>query len=177
MAITVEMSAMLVPRIERLADDAWVLAQRAPTLVADPALVAEAGQLLGVLRRMLCSEPGHRLLPKSFAPGIGLHALALSLRQLQAATALFVARRQSGPTRQTADEIDDINRIIALALRGIANRVAAQQEVALPPELRAATPPSPPPPPRGEPPPPRPAILRARRRRQNGKRRRHRLLD
>src|SRR5690606_14744651 len=153
-------------RLEPLADDTWALAQRSPTLVADPALVGAAGRLLSAGRRLLCREPGYRLLPESLAPGIRLHALALALRQLQAAMAPLVARHAPPPPRSTADEIDDITRLEALILRGTAAKAAERFAVALPPDLRPERPPEPPPPP-GRPPPPRPAIRAAMLRRRN----------
>jgi hypothetical protein len=135
-AVEARLLPELLPRLERLAEDAWVLAQRAPALGADPALVAEAGRLLAAVRRLLCREPGHRLLPRSFPPGIRLHALALSLRQLQTAADRFVARRNPGPG--TAEEIEAASRLTALLLRDMAGSLAARRNLALPADLRGA---------------------------------------
>jgi hypothetical protein len=163
--------AVLKPRLDRLADDAWLLARRAPALAADPALVAASAALLAELRRLLRHEPGAHLLPKEgFAGPIGLNALALALRQLQAGLALFVARH-APPGRSTADELDDITRMSALFLRDIAGRAMAQRHIALPPDLRPAPAPPPPAPPRNKPPAPKPAIRRTMTRRRNSARR------
>jgi hypothetical protein len=129
-AVEATLLAELAPRLERLAEDVWVLAQRAPGLAAEPALLGEAGRLLAAVRRLLCREPGHRLLPRNFPPGIGLAALALSLRQLQAAVARFVARREPGPG--TGETIEATNRITALLLRHVAGEIAQRRGLALP---------------------------------------------
>ena len=133
-AVETALLAELAPRLDRLADDVWVLAQRAPGLVADPALLGEAGRLLGAVRRLLCREPGHRLLPRSFPPGIGLAALALSLRQLQTAAARCLARREPGPS--AGETIEATNRLIALVLSDMAGTLARRRGVALPGEGR-----------------------------------------
>jgi len=124
-AIEAKLLAELAPRLERLAGDVWVLAQRAPQLVAEPALLGEAGRLLAAARRLLCREPGRRLLPKSFPPGIGLAALALSLRQVEAATQRFVARRAPGTS--TTEAIAETNRLIAGLLHDTAGRLARRR--------------------------------------------------
>lgn len=135
-AVEARLLPELAPRLERLAEDAWALAQRAPSVPADPALVSEAGRLLAALRRLLCREPGYRLLPQNFPAGIRLHALALSLRQLQAATNRFTARREPAAGNQVDDEIDGINRLTALVLRDIASGIAERRDLALPADLQ-----------------------------------------
>ncbi|MGN6488143.1 MAG: hypothetical protein ACTHLT_10040 [Devosia sp.] len=135
-AVEARLLPELAPRLERLADDAWALAQRAPSVAADPALVAEAGRLLAAVRRLRCREPGYRLLPQSFPAGIRLHALALSLRQLQAATTRFTARRQPAAGHGVDEAIDDINRLNALVLRSIASDIAERLKLELPADLQ-----------------------------------------
>jgi hypothetical protein len=134
-AFEARLLADLAPRLEQFAADTWVLAQRAPSLAADPALLGEANRLLAAARRLLSREPGHRLLPRPCAPGTGLAALALTLRQIEAAIGRFVARRQP-PERDIDDEIDAINQITALVLRDIAGDLAERRDLALPAGLQ-----------------------------------------
>jgi hypothetical protein len=160
-------AARLLLPLEQLAADTWLLAQKSPALPADPALLEAANRLLPSLRRL---GPERRLVPRSFAPGIRLHALALELRQLHAALDRHLARRAPPPPRSTDDEIDDITRLQALILRGLTSNVAERHNIKLPPDLRPETPPPEPPAP-GQPPAPRPHIRRSRMTRENTRRR------
>jgi hypothetical protein len=162
-----ELAATLLPPLEQLAADTWLLAQKSPALPADPALVEAAGRLLAPLRRL---GPDLRLVPSSFAPGIRLHALALALRQAEAALARHITRDAPPPPRTAADEIDDITRLQALILRGLTSDVAERHAIRLPPELRPDPPPPEPTSP-GQPPAPRPHIRRSRLSRANTRRR------
>jgi len=157
----------LLPPLEQLAADTWLLAQKSPALPADPALVGAANRLLVPLRRL---GPESRLVPQTFAPRIRLHALALELRQLHAALARHLARHGPPPPRSIDDEIDDIARLQALILRGLTSSVAERNSVKLPPELRPDTPPPESPEP-GRPPAPRPHIRKSRLTRKNTRRR------
>lgn len=161
-------AATLLPPLAQLADDTWLLAQKSPALPADPALLDTAGRLLAPLRRL---GPDLRLVPPSFAPGIRLHALALALRQAQAALVRHLARHAPPPPRTAAEELDDITRLQALILRNLTSSVAERRAIRLPPELRPDRPPPPPPPPPGQPPPPRPHIRKILLRRENARRR------
>jgi len=51
----------------------------------------------------------------------------VSLRQLQAATARFVARRRPDPGPGTGEAIDATNRLIALVLRDMAEKLAERR--------------------------------------------------
>lgn len=134
-AVEARLLADLAPRLERLAADTWVLAQRSPSLAADPSLLGEANRLLAGARRLLSREPGHRLLPGPCGAGTGMSALALILRQFEAAIARFVARRQR-PERGVADDVDAANQILALMLRDIAGSLAERRDLALPAGLQ-----------------------------------------
>lgn len=85
---------LLRARLKALAGDVWVLAQKSPALVADPALVALAGPMLGDLRRLLRKEPGVHLLPRRLPERITLHALAVALRRMQRELEVFLLRRR-----------------------------------------------------------------------------------
>jgi len=124
----------LMPLLKQFADDTWQLAQKSPALPADPAAVAAAARLLAALRRLLRREPGFRLLPETFAPGIRLHALALGLRQLQVGLERFEAR---DAPRSSTEEIDSIHRLEALFLRDITVRALEQRDIELPPDLQS----------------------------------------
>ncbi|WP_421759257.1 hypothetical protein [Devosia sp.] len=164
----------LAPLLDRLADDTWTLAQRHPARAAPPSLTAEAGRLLGVVRRLLSREPGHRLLPLTLPPVTTLSALALSLRQAQAALAPVIARHAPPAPRTLADEIDDIARLEALVLRGFATNLAESHKIPVPAALRPA--PSPPPPPApGRPPSPKPLVRKTMLSRENRRRRTRRV--
>ena len=128
--------AELQPLLERLADDTWLLAQKSPALPADPALVEAAGRLLNAFRRLLRGEPGAPLLPRNFAPGISLLALALALRQVQVAAELFVSRRKPAHYRSVDDDIDATNRLTALVLRDMAGQLAVNRGMPLAADLR-----------------------------------------
>lgn len=134
-AVEARLLPALAPQFARLGDDTWALAQRNPALVADPALVAQAGRLLATGRRLLWREPGHRLLPQSIPAGIGLAALALLLRQLQAGIARYEARRAPPEPRSIDDDIDDINRLSALVLSDMAGTLAVNRGIELPGDL------------------------------------------
>ncbi len=166
----------LAPLLDRLAEDSWTLAQRHPALPAPQSLIAEAERLLGVARRLLRRAPGHRLLPLHLPPALAgarltLSALALALRQAQAALAPLVARHTPPPPRTVADEIDDITRLQALLVRRFTTDYAERNDVALPEELRPAPAPPPPPPAPGRPPAPMPHIRQTRMRRASRRRR------
>lgn len=167
-------TVLLHGRLEQLADDTWLLAQRSPALPADPELVRAATRLLEAQRRLPGHEPGDSLLPTGFAPGIRLHALAVALRHMQAALAPRYARSLPSP-RTTGDEIDDITRLQALILKGLAESTAERLQIKLPPELAPAREPEPPPPP-GAPPRPRPHVRQIRLRRENTRRRDRRTI-
>lgn len=164
----------LAPLLDRLADDTWTLAQRHPARAAPHSLIAEAGRLLGVARRLLSREPGHRLLPLNLPPAVTLSALALSLRQVQAALAPVVARHAPPAPRTLADEIDDIARLEALVLRGFATSLAESKNITLPAELRTAPLPPPPPAP-GRPPSPKKLVRKTMLSRENRRRRTRRV--
>jgi len=161
-----ERPATLLPPLAQLAGDTWLLAQKSPALPADPALLDTAGRLLAPLRRL---GPDLRRVPQSFAPGIRLHALAVALRQAEAALARHIAR-DAPPPRTAADEIDDITRLQALILRGLTSDLAERHAIRLPPELRPDRPPPEPPSP-GQPPAPRPHIRKSLLSRENTRRR------
>lgn len=165
----------LAPLLDRLADDTWTLAQRHPALAAPHSLTAEAGRLLGVARRLLSREPGHRLLPLTLPPVTTLSALALSLRQVQAALAAVLARHAPPAPRTLADEIGDIARLEALVLRGFATNLAESKNITLPAALRP-TPAPPPPPARGRPPSPKKLVRKTMLHRENRRRRRTRRV-
>jgi hypothetical protein len=124
---------LLLPVLEQLADDTWLLARKSPALPADPALVEAAGRLLATLRRLLRREPDFALLPRAFAPGISLHALALGLRQLQVGLARLAARHAP---RTSEDDLDATLRLSAHFLRDITVRALEQRDIPLPPDLR-----------------------------------------
>jgi hypothetical protein len=128
---------LLRPRIEQLADDVWALAQKSPALAADPALVALAAAQLADLRRILRGEPGVHLLPPPFAPGISLHALALGLRAMQRALAVFLARRRpfAGGEAPPPD-ISTLNAMLLELTRDAIERIARNRGVTLSPALQ-----------------------------------------
>jgi hypothetical protein len=159
-------TAALLPSLEQLAADSWLLAQKSPSLPADPALVAAATRLLARLRRL---GPERRLVP-DLAPGIRLHALAVALRQAHAALVRHLAR-QTPPPRSTEDELDDITHLEALILRGFATTLAERNDIKLPPELQPAPPPPPEPAAPGRPPRPLPHIRKVQLTHENTRRR------
>ena len=136
---TVQQAALCIllrPRIEQLADDVWALALKSPSLAADPALVGLAAALLADLRRMLRDEPGLHLLPQGFAPGIALHALALGLRAMQRALAIYLARRRpfAGDEAPPAD-FATLSAMLHELTRDALQRIAENVGAVLPPEL------------------------------------------
>lgn len=140
--ITEEQAALcllLRPRLEQLSADVWALAQKSPALAADPALVGLCAAQLADLRRLLRGEPGLHLLPQGFAPGIGLSALALGLRAGERALALFLARRQPEPDEASSD-FETLSAILIELTRDTLERIAANRDVTLPPQLRRSRP-------------------------------------
>jgi hypothetical protein len=123
----------LLPVVEQLAADTWLVAQKSPALPADPALVETATRLLRRLYGTLHDAPGFALLPKTFAPGIQLHALALALRQVHAGLAALARRYQP---RDSGDDLDAIMRLEALFLRDITVKAFEQRDIPLPADLR-----------------------------------------
>ena len=123
----------LLPAVEQLAADTWLVAQKSPALPADPALVETATRLLRRLHGTLHDAPGFALLPKSFAPGVQLFALALVLRQVHAGLAALARRQQP---RDSADDLDAIMRLEALFLRDITVNALEHREIPLPADLR-----------------------------------------
>jgi hypothetical protein len=165
---------LLAPHLTQLAGDAWVLAQRSPALVADPALLGAAERLRALQCRLFRHDAARRLLPDRFAPGLTLHALALGLRQMQAALAPLLARLAPPREPDASDVIDDIAHLEALILRGFGLDLAERTGVALPPGLRPVPPPPPPPEP-GRPPGRNPFVHRVRH--QNSGRRMRRIVE
>lgn len=140
---TVQQAALCIllrPRIEQLADDVWALAQKSPALGADPALVALAAALLADLCRMLRDEPGVHLLPQGFPPGIGLHALALGLRAMQRALAIYIARRRPFAGGEAKSDFATLSAMLYELTRDALERIAENRNVTLPPALRRAKP-------------------------------------
>ena len=164
------LAALLVPRVKVMAADVWELARRSPGLEADPALVAEVLGLLRALNRMLLGEPGRHLVTIRLRPGIRLHALALLLRQMEAAAENFLARRAPPPGPTLAEDLNDMNRMTGALMRDILDRIVEYKKVEPPPGLRTPMPPPPEPPP-GRPPYPLPHVRRTVTRRRDRSRR------
>ncbi len=165
---------VIAPHVAGLADELWTLASKTPGRAAEPPvapeIVAQTAALLADARRLLRGEPEAHLAALRFAPPIGLHALALGMRQLARAVAAFRARyyghdpvsglagwavaaadgrpapRWIGPPVPASldAEIGELNQLTASLLRQQFLQLAEHTRTPLPPSLRPPDPAEPP---------------------------------